>query len=203
MYSAEGQDTSQRAPGKSTGGIGGIVSAFLVLGIGIVVIVTVVGVGVGSSTSVGARTRIITLTIPSLLSLPNTRNHLSPSPAPLAPPLPPELTPQLGTSDKDFAGRDRLGEGAYADTHGAFSSNTTGPKGNTALTGREGNVEKNPVAQAQSTDPGVGARSAGAPVGAGAGTRGDTQSQSHAATAGEKEGEHKGLMDKVKDVFKS
>jgi len=56
----------------------------------------------------------------------------------------------IGTSDKDFTGRDRLGgaSGAYADTEGRFANNTTGPGGNSALTGREGTIENNPVAQA-------------------------------------------------------
>ncbi|RSH80718.1 hypothetical protein EHS25_007053 [Saitozyma podzolica] len=56
----------------------------------------------------------------------------------------------VGTSSKDFTGRDSLGDtsGAYADTHGRFqgNANTQG----TALTGREGNIANNPVAQAQS-----------------------------------------------------
>ena len=49
-----------------------------------------------------------------------------------------------------------MGDGAYSDTHGAFQSNTSGPGGNTALTGREGTAAKNPVAQAAGrtgTDP--------------------------------------------------
>jgi hypothetical protein len=53
----------------------------------------------------------------------------------------------MGTSDKDFLSRDRKGEGAYADTHGVTEVNSSGPKGNPALTGREGNVAENPVAQ--------------------------------------------------------
>lgn len=58
----------------------------------------------------------------------------------------------LATSDKDFTGRDRTGGpgGAYANIEG----NNAGPGGNTALTGREGNRENNPVAQAEHT--GVG-----------------------------------------------
>jgi hypothetical protein len=91
------------------------------------------------------------------------------------------LTQQLGTSDKDFTGRERQGGtmGAYADSHGTMEGNTSGPKGNTALTGREGNLDENPVAQAKSRETG-------------------STATGHAA-----EGEHKGLMDKVKDVFKS
>lgn len=114
--SAEGQDTSQRAPGKSSGGVGGV----------------------------------------------------------------------LGTSDKDFTGRERQGGtmGAYADSHGPVEGNTSGPKGHTALTGREGNLDENPVAQAKSRE------------------TGSTTTATGSSNAGH-EGEHKGFMDKVKDAFKS
>lgn len=58
----------------------------------------------------------------------------------------------LGTTDKEFTGRDRLGGagGAYGDEAAHFKGNTSGPAGNTALTGREGTQENNPVAQAKS-----------------------------------------------------
>lgn len=90
---------------------------------------------------------------------------------------------QLATSDHDFTeNRSRVGgaSGAYADSHGHFKGNTSGPNGHTALTGREGTVEKNPVASAKS-------RETGEPL------------------AAEKSAEHghekKGLMDKVKDAL--
>lgn len=81
----------------------------------------------------------------------------------------------LGTTDKEFtANPSRTGQGAYHDSDGRYQTNTSGPAGNTALTGREGTAENNPVAQAQSRSQG-----------------GDNAT-----------GEKKGLMDKVKDVFK-
>lgn len=72
--------------------------------------------------------------------------------------------------------------GAYADSDGPVEGNTSGPKGHTALTGREGNLNENPVAQAKSRETGS--------------TATGSSTTAH-------EGEHKGLMDKVKDVFKS
>ena len=75
--------------------------------------------------------------------------------------------------------------GAYADSDGPVEGNTSGPKGHTALTGREGNLDENPVAQAKSC--------------------GDNSTSVATATGthGHAESEHKGLMDKVKDAFKS
>jgi hypothetical protein len=99
------------------------------------------------------------------------------------------LNPQLATSDKDFTGRERLGgtSGAYADTHGRFEGNTTGPSGNTALTGREGNPAHNPVAQAKSH---------GDVSGTGVTTQaGETATNEHG------EPHKKGVVDKIKDVL--
>ncbi|ORY32610.1 hypothetical protein BCR39DRAFT_523119 [Naematelia encephala] len=84
----------------------------------------------------------------------------------------------LGTSDKDFTGRDRLGQSgssAYTDDHAKFSGNTTGP-GGSALTGREGNINNNPVAQAKSRAEGT------------------------STTNAEEEPHKKGLMEKIKDA---
>jgi len=94
------------------------------------------------------------------------------------------LSGLLATSDKDFTGRERQGKGAYADTDGPYEKNETGPAGNSALTGREGNLENNPVAQAKSRDP----SSASA-----------TNEHPHGEHG--KEGEHKGFMQKVKDAI--
>ncbi|ODO08013.1 hypothetical protein I350_03596 [Cryptococcus amylolentus CBS 6273] len=49
------------------------------------------------------------------------------------------------TSDKDFTNNERLGKGAYEDSNAAVQNNTSGPGGNPALTGREGNSRTNPV----------------------------------------------------------
>lgn len=79
----------------------------------------------------------------------------------------------LGTTDKEFtANPSRTGKGAYNDDDAHFKDNTDGPSGQTALTGREGTTEHNPVAQAKSNQHGTG-----------------------------HEGEKKGLMEKVKEVF--
>jgi len=111
----------------------------------------------------------------------------------------------LGTSDKDFVNRDRLGSGAYADTEGAFQSNKSGPGGNTALTGREGNVQRNPVAQATGgdrvTEDDVG-------VGGTSGKIGDTGGV-YNTVGNEHEGQldadgnppKKGFTEKVKEMF--
>jgi hypothetical protein len=81
---------------------------------------------------------------------------------------------QLGTSDKDFtANPSRTGKGAYNDDDAHFKTNTDGPSGHSALTGREGTTHKNPVAQAKGE-------------------------AGHAETG---HGEKKGLMEKVKEVF--
>ncbi|ORX36906.1 hypothetical protein BD324DRAFT_477498 [Kockovaella imperatae] len=82
----------------------------------------------------------------------------------------------LGTSDKDFTGRDRLGKGAYEDEQAHYQSNTSGPSGHSALTGREGDISNNPVAQAKGLD-----------------------RDAHAAEEGQ---EKKSIVDKVKDVLK-
>ena len=94
---------------------------------------------------------------------------------------------QLGTSDKDFTNRDRKGTGAYADTHGHFQLNQSGPAGNTALTGREGNPETNPVAQAQAR-------------GDNAGT-GATRIESRESLDEEGKPKKKGFMEKVKEAL--
>lgn len=86
---------------------------------------------------------------------------------------------QLGTSDKDFTSNpDRRGKGAYHDSDGLFKTNTDGPSGHTALTGREGDLEKNPVAQSQSRQEGQG------------------QHNAHA------NGEKPGLVEKIKHAIK-
>jgi len=85
-------------------------------------------------------------------------------------------------SDKDFTGRERQGKGAYADTDGPYEKNETGPAGNTALTGREGNLDNNPVAQAKSRDP-------------------SAPSAVNEHPHGAQEGEHKGFIQKVKDAL--
>ncbi|OWZ74425.1 hypothetical protein AYX14_00072 [Cryptococcus neoformans] len=52
----------------------------------------------------------------------------------------------FATSDKDFTSNtDRIGKGAYHDDQGLFKDNTSGPGGRSALTGREGNYERNPI----------------------------------------------------------
>ncbi len=61
-----------------------------------------------------------------------------------------------------------------------LQGNTSGPNGHTALTGREGTIEKNPVARAKS-------RETGEPL-----TSDKTTEHGH---------EKKGLMDKVKDAL--
>jgi len=92
----------------------------------------------------------------------------------------------LATSDKDFTGRDRTGPlgGAYSDTHGNFQGNTSGPGGHSALTGREGNVENNPVAQAKSRVEGENTTGAGAGTGTGAAVSSEPKKE--------------GLMEKIK-----
>lgn len=97
------------------------------------------------------------------------------------------LSGVLATSDKDFTGRDRTGPvgGAYSDTQGNFQGNTSGPGGNSALTGREGNVENNPVAQAKSATDGTHSSTTGTHTGTGAV---DEHGEPHKA----------GLMEKVK-----
>jgi len=101
----------------------------------------------------------------------------------------------LGTSDKDFTGRERQGKGAYADTDGKFELNKTGPAGNTALTGREGNLDNNPVREA-------GAHNAHATDSSShSHTTGSNATAHDAAVAGEHTGEKKGFLAKVKDAI--
>ncbi|WWC61633.1 uncharacterized protein I303_104217 [Kwoniella dejecticola CBS 10117] len=117
----------------------------------------------------------------------------------------------LGTSDKDFVGRDRKAGtgalGAYADETGPFKGNTSGPGGNTALTGREGTnpSQDNPVARAQSAGQEVG----GAPEGTSShpgvahGTTNPLsgkEGQEGTSVANE-HGEKKGLLQKIKDAI--
>ena len=100
---------------------------------------------------------------------------------------------QLGTSEKDFTGRDRLpgSQSAYTDTQGLYKLNTSGPGGKSALTGREGNFEDNPVAKA--TGAGAGTDGVGA---AGVGT-GRTETRHASAGSPTK----RGFVQKVKDAL--
>ncbi|WVR07254.1 hypothetical protein IAU60_004295 [Kwoniella sp. DSM 27419] len=94
----------------------------------------------------------------------------------------------LTTTDDEFIGRDRKGGnlGAYADSEGPFKGNTSGPGGNTALTGREGtDSSRNPVAQAANDGKAIGTAPAGAS------SRPGVDEHAH---------EKKGLMEKVKDA---
>lgn len=96
----------------------------------------------------------------------------------------------LTTSDNEFTGKDRshtgpnvgTAGGAYEDTSGPFKGNTSGPGGNTALTGREGSTGQNPVAQASHT---------GATSGDATGRVGQTEQAT----------EHKGFVQKIKDML--
>ncbi|WVQ99195.1 hypothetical protein IAU59_006327 [Kwoniella sp. CBS 9459] len=94
------------------------------------------------------------------------------------------------TTDNEFTGKDRSHKagnlGAYADTEGPFQGNTSGPGGNTALTGREGNPENNPVARAKSSGETVG----DAPSG----------TSSHPGVD-ESAHHNKGIVEKIKDMF--
>jgi len=84
----------------------------------------------------------------------------------------------LTTKDNEFtANPSRTGKGAYTDDDAHYKTNTDGPSGHSALTGREGTTEHNPVAQAKTDEHGTGAHGA-------QGTH-----------------EKKGLMDKVKDAL--
>jgi len=88
--------------------------------------------------------------------------------------LRPVLTMQLGTKDSEFtANPSRTGKGAYTDDDARYKTNTDGPSGHSALTGREGTTEHNPVAQTKGNEHGTGAN----------------------------EHEKKGLVEKVKEVF--
>lgn len=80
----------------------------------------------------------------------------------------------LGTKDSEFtANPSRTGKGAYTDDDARYKTNTDGPSGHSALTGREGTTEHNPVAQTKGNEHGTGAN----------------------------EHEKKGLVEKVKEVF--
>ena len=86
--------------------------------------------------------------------------------------------PQLTTKDNEFtANPSRTGKGAYTDDDAHYKTNTDGPSGHSALTGREGTTEHNPVAQAKTDEHGTGAHGAHG---------------SH---------EKKGLVEKVKEVL--
>ncbi|WVF71699.1 hypothetical protein IAT40_006507 [Kwoniella sp. CBS 6097] len=102
----------------------------------------------------------------------------------------------LTTTDDEFTGKSRSHKagalGAYADTEGPFQGNTSGPGGNTALTGREGNPENNPVARAQSSGQTVG----DAPHGTS--TRPGVDETAHHDTATH---EKKGIIEKIKEAF--
>ncbi|WWC89565.1 uncharacterized protein L201_004489 [Kwoniella dendrophila CBS 6074] len=117
----------------------------------------------------------------------------------------------LGTSDKDFVGRDRKAGtgalGAYADEQGPFKGNTSGPGGNTALTGREGsNPESdNPVARAKSAGQEVGAApsSASSHPGVAQGVRNELSGKEgqEGTSVAHEHGEKKGLLQKIKDAI--
>ncbi|WRT66135.1 uncharacterized protein IL334_003088 [Kwoniella shivajii] len=95
----------------------------------------------------------------------------------------------LGTSNDEFIGKDRRSGGAYADTEGTFKNNTSGPGGNTALTGREGTTDQNPVAQAKSAGHEVGSGPTGA-------------TSAHTGTGAEGVEPHKkGIVEKIKDML--
>jgi len=104
----------------------------------------------------------------------------------------------LTTTDKDFLGnRDRIAkDGAYVDTDKYAQQNTSGPGGNSALTGREGTTSANPVAQAQAH---------GANVGPNAGHQSGL-SHGAAGTGVADVDEHgnpkkKGIVEKIKDAI--
>ncbi|WWC70426.1 uncharacterized protein I206_104377 [Kwoniella pini CBS 10737] len=104
----------------------------------------------------------------------------------------------LGTSDKDFVGRDRKAGtgalGAYADESGPFKGNTSGPGGNTALTGREGTNPSadNPVARAKSAGQEVGSAPEGTSTHPGV---------AQDISAEHETGEKKSLFQKIKDAI--
>lgn len=102
----------------------------------------------------------------------------------------------FGTADKEFTGESRgtgPAAGAYTDDKGHFKVNTDGPGGNTALTGREGTAENNPVAQAQAK--------AGDTVGSGSNSATATPSKG-ASTASQAGSEKKkGIFQKIKDAL--
>ncbi|OCF42777.1 hypothetical protein I317_03379 [Kwoniella heveanensis CBS 569] len=101
----------------------------------------------------------------------------------------------LTTTDDEFTGKDRSHKagnlGAYADTEGPFQGNTSGPGGNTALTGREGNPENNPVARAKSSGETIG----DAPSGT------STRPGVDETATGTEHAEKKGIFEKIKEVL--
>lgn len=105
---------------------------------------------------------------------------------------------QLGTSDKDFlSNRDRIATGgAYNDDNAHFKSNTSGPGGNSALTGREGTLENNPVAQAQSRGENAGATAGGAGL-----SHGGQGVGVHEGVDEHGNTQKKGILEKVKEAL--
>ncbi|KAK4684457.1 hypothetical protein P7C73_g5720, partial [Tremellales sp. Uapishka_1] len=96
------------------------------------------------------------------------------------------------TSDKEFTNRGETGTGAYQDTDRTFNSNTSGPGGNSALTGREGNFEKNPVSGVTG---GTDTSNTGSGVTGNSSVRNDVNAAKHDETS---EG---GLMGKIKHAL--
>ncbi|WWD02740.1 hypothetical protein V865_000782 [Kwoniella europaea PYCC6329] len=118
----------------------------------------------------------------------------------------------LGTSDKDFVGRDRKAGaggvlGAYADDNGPFKGNTSGPGGNTALTGREGTnpSEDNPVARAKSAGQEIGSKPEGTSshpgVAHGVTNQLEGKEGQEGTSVSQEHGEKKGLLQKIKDAI--
>ncbi|KAK6910317.1 hypothetical protein I203_104349 [Kwoniella mangroviensis CBS 8507] len=118
----------------------------------------------------------------------------------------------LGTSDKDFVGRDRKAGaggvlGAYADETGPFKGNTSGPGGNTALTGREGTnpSEDNPVARAKSAGQEIGSKPEGTSshpgVAHGVTNQLEGKEGQEGTSVAQEHGEKKGLLQKIKEAI--
>ncbi|WVQ67905.1 uncharacterized protein L199_006110 [Kwoniella botswanensis] len=118
----------------------------------------------------------------------------------------------LGTSDKDFVGRDRKAGaggvlGAYADDNGPFKGNTSGPGGNTALTGREGTnpSEDNPVARAKSAGQEIGSKPEGTSshpgVAHGVTNQLEGKEGQEGTSVSQEHGEKKGLLQMIKDAI--
>ncbi|WWD17521.1 hypothetical protein CI109_101962 [Kwoniella shandongensis] len=111
----------------------------------------------------------------------------------------------FGTSSSEFTGQDRDRKGgilgAYADSEGAFKGNTTGPSGHSALTGREGNLDNNPVHQAKSNLGGHG--TSGETAGFDDHTKHTTSSTggTHTTPHGTGEEHKKGIVEKIKDML--
>lgn len=108
----------------------------------------------------------------------------------------------ITTADKDFTGESRgtgTTSGAYTDTHGHYETNASGPMGNSALTGREGNIDNNPVAQAKQA---AGQSIHDVHTGTGAtntGTHTTPAKTSGASEAGSEK--KKGIFQKIKDAL--